>query len=138
MERRRKAPLATRAVKAVVSAGEGRSVTDIFAEIRSGKTPLYDAMRSSKMPARHRSPSPRSALPSGRGVSGQNLTIGSHAERPDSTLKGHSRSPVDVVELRSTHGRRATAKFRPAQTPTLQNYQAHKGIFWNASIGPCR
>jgi crotonobetainyl-CoA hydratase len=43
-----KAPLATRAVKALVNAGEGRSVADTFAAMRGGKTPVYDAMRSSE------------------------------------------------------------------------------------------
>ena len=43
-----KAPLATRAVKAAVDAGEGRWVAETFVAMRGGKTPIYDAMRSSE------------------------------------------------------------------------------------------
>jgi crotonobetainyl-CoA hydratase len=43
-----KAPLAIRAVKAAVNAGEGRSVAETFAALRSGETPIYDAMRASE------------------------------------------------------------------------------------------
>ena len=43
-----KAPLTTRAVKAAVDAGEGRSVAETFVAMRGGKTPIYDATRSSE------------------------------------------------------------------------------------------
>ena len=43
-----KAPLAVRAVKAAVNAGEGRSVAETFAALRGGETPIYDAMRASE------------------------------------------------------------------------------------------
>ena len=36
-----KAPLATRAVKAAVDAGEGRSVAETFVAMRGGKTPIF-------------------------------------------------------------------------------------------------
>ena len=36
-----KAPLATRAVKAAVDAGEGRSVAETFVVMRGGKTPIF-------------------------------------------------------------------------------------------------
>jgi crotonobetainyl-CoA hydratase len=42
-----KAPLAIRAVKAAVNAGEGRSVAETYDAMREGKTPIYDAMRNS-------------------------------------------------------------------------------------------
>jgi crotonobetainyl-CoA hydratase len=42
-----KAPLATRAVKAAIDTGEGRSTPEIYAAMRAGKTPIYDLMRSS-------------------------------------------------------------------------------------------
>ena len=43
-----KAPLATRAVKATVNAGEGRSVAETFVAMREGKTPIYDVVRGSE------------------------------------------------------------------------------------------
>ena len=43
-----KAPLATRAVKAAVNAGEGRSVAETYAALRGDKAPVYDLMLSSE------------------------------------------------------------------------------------------